>query len=91
MEGEGEKRVRWGKRVTPILYPKSLGSLASGWLPGETQGYWNFFLKKSCSKKTEVESLTGQLIKNFKIRFLFNFPRVFPGNQTLTKEPVHRL
>ena len=26
----------------PILYPEPSGSLASGWLPGETLGYRNF-------------------------------------------------
>ena len=29
-------------RRGPISYPKSSGSLASGWLPGEALGYWNF-------------------------------------------------
>ena len=76
MEGEGEKWVRQRKRVTLILYSKSLGSLASCWLPGETLGYWNFLPQKSCSKKTEPELLTRQLVKNFLIAI--DFFLIFP-------------
>ena len=45
--------LRW----LPISYPKSSGSLANGWSPGETPGNWNFI--------TAVLWVTGILLPQY--------------------------
>lgn len=53
-----------GSNIVAISYQVSLGSLASGWLPGETLGTGILLPQDFCGKT--MQTVMGQPIKKFK-------------------------
>ena len=66
-----------------ISIPESSGFFVSGWSPGETLGQWN----ESAPGFLTQNSRSLHETANQKKDILFDFPRVSPGDQPLTKKP----
>ena len=84
LSGSHQEVVKKMSHVTnAISIPEALGFFVSGWSPEETLGQWNGsgpgFLVQNNRSLHETA--------NQKKDISFEFPRVSPGDQLLTKKP----